>query len=112
MGVSHPRSQVRAAGSNGKASSDRPQLPGTPLLLNSVTVLAVYDSGYPHTTQTYSDLLDAIEVSGAHYVETHTGQTIDLDSEVSMEFIYPDELGEGTNESSLSLRSEYERAPG
>ncbi len=76
-------------------------------VLNLVPVSAVYDSGYPHTTQTYSDLLDAIERSGARYVETRTGRTIDLDPEVSMEFIHPDELKEGTNESSLALRLDY-----
>src|SRR5215207_7343690 len=78
-------------------------------VINSMPVSTVYDSGYPHTTQTYSDLLDAVERSGARYVETRTGQTIDLDPEVSMDLIYPDELGEGTNESSLALRLDYGR---
>jgi competence protein ComEC len=78
-------------------------------VINSVPVSTVYDSGYPHTTRTYADLLDAVEDSGARYVETRTGETIDLDPEVSMEFLYPDELGEGTNESSLALRLEYGR---
>ncbi len=78
-------------------------------VINSLPVSAVYDSGYPHTTQTYAALLDAIEASGARYVETRTGQTIDLDPEVSMEFIYPDELRQGTNESSLALRLNYGR---
>ena len=77
-------------------------------VIGSVPVSAVYDSGYPHTTQTYSDLLDAVEASGARYIETRTGEIIDLDPEVSMEFLYPDELGEGTNESSLALRLDYE----
>jgi competence protein ComEC len=77
-------------------------------VINSMPVSTVYDSGYPHTTQTYSDLLDAVAKSGARYVETRTGQRIDLDPEVSMEFIYPDKLGEGTNESSLALRLDYE----
>ena len=76
-------------------------------VIGSMPVSAVYDSGYPHTTQTYSNLLDAVERSGARYVQTRTGQRIDLDSEVSMEFLYPDELGEGTNESSLALRLDY-----
>lgn len=76
-------------------------------VIGFMPVSTVYDSGYPHTTQTYSDLLDAVDFSGARYVETRTGQRIDLDPEVSMEFIYPDELGEGTNESSLALRLDY-----
>jgi competence protein ComEC len=78
-------------------------------VISTVPVSAVYDSGYPHTTRTYSDLLDAVESSGARYVETRTGEIISLDPEVSMEFIYPDELGEGTNESSLALRLDYGR---
>lgn len=31
-------------------------------VINSVPVSKVYDSGYPHTTQTYADLLDAIRL--------------------------------------------------
>lgn len=76
-------------------------------VIKSVPVSAVYDSGYPHTTYTYSDLLSVVETSGARYVETRAGERIDLDPEVSMEFIYPDELGAGTNESSLALRVDY-----
>lgn len=76
-------------------------------VINSLPISAVYDSGYPHTTATYADLLDAIERSGARYVETLTGETIELDPEVDMEFIYPDELNEGTNESSLAMRLTY-----
>jgi competence protein ComEC len=76
-------------------------------VLRSVPVSAVYDSGYPHTTETYADLLDAIESSEARYVETRTGQSVDLSPEVSMEFLYPDDLGAGTNESSLALYLEY-----
>jgi hypothetical protein len=76
-------------------------------VLGAFPVSAVYDSGYPHTTQTYNDLLRAVRHSGARYVETRTGELIDLDSEVSMRFVYPDELGEGTNESSLALRLNY-----
>jgi beta-lactamase superfamily II metal-dependent hydrolase len=76
-------------------------------VIDSLPVSTVYDSGYPHTTQTYADLLDAIERSGARYVETRTGGTIELDPEVGMEFLYPDELNEGTNENSLALRLDY-----
>lgn len=76
-------------------------------VIGFMPVSTVYDSGYPHTTQTYSGLLDAVDFSGARYVETRTGQSIDLDPEVSMEFVYPNELGAGTNESSLALRLDY-----
>ncbi len=76
-------------------------------VIDSVPVSTVYDSGYPHTTQTYADLLDAVDRSGARYVETRTGERIDLDPDVEMEFIYPDTLNEGTNESSLALRLNY-----
>lgn len=76
-------------------------------VIDSVPVSTVYDSGYPHTTQTYAALLDAIDRSGARYVETRTGEGIDLDPRVQMEFVYPDELNEGTNESSLALRLDY-----
>lgn len=76
-------------------------------VINSLQVLSVYDSGYPHTTATYADLLDAVELSGARYVETRTGERIELDPDVDMEFLYPDELGEGTNEPSLALRLTY-----
>ena len=76
-------------------------------VIDSVPISTVYDSGYPHTTETYADLLDAIKRSEARYVETRTGEQIDLDPEVSMEFIYPSALNAGTNESSLALRLDY-----
>lgn len=76
-------------------------------VVGSLPVSTVYDSGYPHTTQTYADLLGAVETSGARYVETRTGERMDLDPEVNLEFLHPDELKEGTNESSLALRLAY-----
>jgi beta-lactamase superfamily II metal-dependent hydrolase len=76
-------------------------------VIDALPVSTVYDSGYPHSTATYSDLLGAVERSGASYVETRTGESMDVDPEVEMEFLYPDELGEGTNESSLALRLSY-----
>ncbi len=76
-------------------------------VIDSLQVSTVYDSGYPHTTATYSDLLDTIESSDARYIETRTGERIGLDLDVGMEFLYPDELGEGTNENSLALRLSY-----
>ena len=76
-------------------------------VIGSMPVSTVYDSGYPHTTETYNDFLDAIERSGARYVETRTGEEIELDPEVQMQFVYPDDLGEGTNESTLALRLSY-----
>ena len=76
-------------------------------VIDSLPVATVYDSGYPHTTETYADLLDAIDRSGARYVETRTGEEIDLDPDVRMEFIYPDELDDGTNDNSLALRLDY-----
>lgn len=76
-------------------------------VIDSLPVSTVYDSGYLHTTATYTDLLDAVERSGARYVETRTEERIDLDPDVGMEFIYPDGLNEGTNESSLAMRLTY-----
>lgn len=48
---------------------------------------AFHELGHPHTTRTYSDLLGAVEASGVRYVETRTGETIDLDPDVSMRFV-------------------------
>ena len=76
-------------------------------VIDSMPVSTVYDSGYPHTTETYNDFLDAIERSDARYIQTRTGKEIELDPEVGMQFVYPDELGEGTNESTLALHPSY-----
>lgn len=76
-------------------------------VMEALPVSTVYDSGYPHTTAAYADLLDAMERSGVRYVETRTGERIGLDPDVDMEFLYPDELNEGTNENSLALRLSY-----
>lgn len=76
-------------------------------VVGSMPVYAVYDSGYPNPTETYALLLATIDFSGARYVETRTGERIDLDPDVSMQFVYPDALEEGTDESSLALRVDY-----
>ncbi len=76
-------------------------------VMETVPVETVYDSGYPHSTQVYEEFLAAVEESGARYVETRAGDAVREDSPAELDFIHPDELGEGTNESSLILDVTY-----
>jgi beta-lactamase superfamily II metal-dependent hydrolase len=76
-------------------------------VMETVPVETVYDSGYPHSTQVYDEFLAAVEESGARYVETRAGDEVREVSPAELDFIYPDGLGEGTNESSLILDLTY-----
>ncbi|WP_053057876.1 MBL fold metallo-hydrolase [Rubrobacter aplysinae] len=87
--------------------ADEDHVGGLADVLDAVPVDTVYDSAYPHGTGAYEDFLAAVEESGARYVETRAGDAVREDSPAELEFIYPDELGEGTNESSLVLDLTY-----
>ena len=87
--------------------ADEDHVGGLADVLEAVPVQTVYDSAYPHGTGAYEDFLAAVEESGARYVGTRAGDTVREDSPAELEFIYPDELGEGTNESSLVLDLTY-----
>lgn len=47
-------------------------------VIDALPVSTVYDSGYPHSTATFGDLLGSVERSGASYVETRAGKSMDL----------------------------------
>jgi competence protein ComEC len=76
-------------------------------VVDSFSVGAVYDSALPYGTRFYEDFLAAVEESGARYVETRAGDEVREDSPAELDFIYPEELGEGPNESSLVLDLSY-----
>lgn len=88
--------------------ADEDHVGGLADVLEAVPVESVYDSAYPHGTGAYEDFLAAVERSGARYVETRAGDEVREDSPAELDFIYPEELGEGTNESSLVLDLTYE----
>lgn len=48
------------------------------MVINGSTVARVLDSGYPHTTKTYENYLQAVKKSGAQFIEASPGQTFDL----------------------------------
>jgi hypothetical protein len=79
--------------------ADEDHVGGLVDVMETVPVETVYDSGYPHSTQIYEEFLAAVEESGARYVETRAGDEVSEDSPAELDFIYPDGLGEGTNES-------------
>lgn len=87
--------------------ADEDHVGGLVDVVESVPVETVYDSGYPHTTQVYDEFLAAVEESGAGYVETRTGDEVEADSPAELDFVYPDELGEDTNTSSLIMDLSY-----
>lgn len=76
-------------------------------VVESVPEETVYDSRYPHTTQVYEEFLIAVEESGAGYVKTRAGDEVEEGSPAELEFVYPEELGEDTNTSSLILDLSY-----
>lgn len=58
-------------------------------VINSVEIGQVVESGQVHTTQTFEDLLDAIEDNQIPLVSVHDGDSIELDPAVQIDVLNP-----------------------
>jgi beta-lactamase superfamily II metal-dependent hydrolase len=82
-------------------------------VINSIEVGAVMDSGQVHTTQTFEDLLDAIESEQVRLVSTYQGAEITLDPTVQIDVLNPLRLLDGAddeeqfNENSVVIKLTY-----
>ncbi len=77
-------------------------------ILNNFKVEHFVDSGYPHTTQTYENMLTTIDEKNIPFEVAQAGQTIDFDPAVDIQVLnptttYSDEL----NENSVVLKVIY-----
>lgn len=76
-----------------------------------LTILSEYpvgqfiDSGYPHTSQTYEDMLTAIDTKNIPFHVAQSGETIDLTPGIEIQVLNPGkEQSEDLNENSVVLK--------
>jgi competence protein ComEC len=78
-------------------------------ILESVPVGVTWDSGFPYTTSTYYDYLDAIYANGCDYVTPRRGDILDWDDDLLVECLHPaDPLGDDANDASIVLRVTFQ----
>ena len=74
-------------------------------VLEAVPVHQVIDSGYPHTTQTYENMLTTIDQQGIPYRTVVRGDTIPWDPDVRITVLNPPAtFYDDTNENSVVLK--------
>ncbi|MDN3428067.1 MBL fold metallo-hydrolase [Microbacterium sp. APC 3898] len=66
----------------------------------------VWMSGNTSSSNTFLNVLQAIEASGSDYVEPRSGDVFDVGS-MKIEVLYPDEITGSANEESVSLKMTY-----
>jgi competence protein ComEC len=76
-------------------------------ILREFPVKVIYDSGIPHTTQTYEEYLTLIDQKNIRYVVPERGDTIDLGPGVTVQVLSPPSGGNAggdLNENSIVLK--------
>jgi len=78
-------------------------------VLQEIPVGTVWDSGYPYTTQTYEDYLEAVVANGCDFVEPNRGDLLDWDGLLTVECLHPVDPttcdgGDPVNNASIVLR--------
>lgn len=77
-------------------------------VLNNFQVEHFIDSGYPHTTQTYENMLTTIDEKNIPFEVAQAGQTIDFDPTVEIEVLNPaSTYSDDLNENSVVIRVTY-----
>lgn len=66
----------------------------------------VWMSGNTSSSNTFTNVLQAIEASGSDYVEPRSGDVFDVGS-LQIEVLYPDEITGAANEESVSMKMTY-----
>lgn len=77
-------------------------------ILNNFQVEHFVDSGYPHTSKTYEDMLTTIDQKNIPFQVAQAGQKIDFDPAVDIEVLNPAKTySEDLNENSVVLKVTY-----
>ncbi|TGC06978.1 competence protein [Methanolobus halotolerans] len=80
---------------------------GMPEVLNNFYVKQFIDSGNPHTTKTFENMLIAIDEKDIPFSLAEAGQTINLDPSTTITVLNPAELTGDINDDSVVLRITY-----
>ena len=78
---------------------------GMAAVLNTFTVKLVIDSGYPHTTSTYENMLNIIDKKNIPFKTVKSGDTISLDPAISIVVLNPQAtFSSDINENSVVMK--------
>ncbi|AFV24481.1 competence-like protein [Methanolobus psychrophilus R15] len=80
---------------------------GMVTVLNNFKVNRFIDSGNPHTTKTYENMLIAIDEKDIPFSLAEAGQTIDLDPAATIDILNPGKLTGNLNDDSVVLKLTY-----
>lgn len=81
---------------------------GMQAVLNNFEVKKVYDSGFPHTTKTYENLLTKIDEKNIGFEIAQRGKQIDLDNNLVIDILHPTSTMKDINNNSIVLRITYD----
>ena len=76
-------------------------------VLNSIKIKNFVDSGKVHTSQTYEEMLQLIDVKNIPFTVPQTGDQLKLDEEMLLQVISADEQATDNNEASIVLKMTY-----
>jgi beta-lactamase superfamily II metal-dependent hydrolase len=81
---------------------------GMETILNEFPVENFIDSGYPHTSKTYENMLTTIDGKNIPFQVAKKGEKIELDSALNIEILNPDsQYSDELNENSIVLKISY-----
>jgi competence protein ComEC len=77
-------------------------------IISNYPVYQIIDSGYPHTTKTYANILDLIDKRNISYKVVRNGDVLDFDPNVKVEVLNPQNTWfENINDNSVVLKITY-----
>ncbi|WP_422122017.1 MBL fold metallo-hydrolase [Planococcus sp. X10-3] len=76
-------------------------------VIGEFNVDEVWMPGNPSTSNTYLNVLQAIEASGTDYYEPKAGEVFDI-GKLRIDVLYPEELTGAANEESISMKMTYD----
>lgn len=76
-------------------------------VLKSYPVEKVYDPGYSHTTQVYSDFLSLVNMKDIEYITPSCGDSIALDQSLTISVFHPDRNYSDINDNSIVFKIQY-----
>jgi len=86
---------------------DADHIGGADYVIKNYNVKTVIDSGLDHTTEVYTDYLEAVDQAGSLFKEAAIGQNITLDSDVDVKVLYVNSKSSDSNDGSIVLMVTY-----
>ena len=86
---------------------DADHIGGADYVIKNYNVKTVIDSGLDHTTEVYTDYLEAVNQAGSIFKEAAIGQNITLDSDVDVKVLYVNSESSDSNDGSIVLMVTY-----